>query len=101
MREHPEIREKLRGLAELLRTELTRHSLAYAPGSCGPNIPLILDDPESAVQVSGKLRERGFFVPAIRPPTVPAGSSRLRITVCAAHREEDIRSLVTHLRDVV
>ena len=65
------------------------------------DIPVILNDAERAMAISGTLRERGFFVPAIRPPTVPAGTSRLRITVCTAHREEDIRSLVTHLRDVV
>jgi 8-amino-7-oxononanoate synthase len=101
IRQHPEEREKLQELSELLRRELTQQSLEYAPGSCGPIVPVILNDPERAVTISGALRERGFFVPAIRPPTVPAGTSRLRITVCCAHRKEDIRSLVSHLRDVV
>lgn len=99
--QHPEERLKLQNLSDLLRSELTERSLEYAAGSCGPIIPVILDDPALAVAISEQLRDRGFFVPAIRPPTVPAGTSRLRITVCSAHREDDIRSLVTHLRDVV
>ncbi len=62
--------------------------------------PLIIGGDADALKVAAGLREPGFFVPAIRPPTVPEGSSRLRITLSAAHTPEQIRSLVAALRKV-
>jgi glycine C-acetyltransferase/8-amino-7-oxononanoate synthase len=58
--------------------------------SRSPIIPVIIGDENKAVEVSGKLYERGIFVPAIRFPTVPKGKARLRVTVTAGHREPDI-----------
>jgi 8-amino-7-oxononanoate synthase len=49
--------------------------------------------------VSARLRERGFYVPAIRPPTVPQGSARLRITLSAAHTTEQVDALVSALAE--
>ena len=46
-----------------------------------------------------KLRERGCWVTAIRPPTVPAGTARLRLTLSAAHQDEDIDALLEALYD--
>ncbi|MDX8391652.1 MAG: 8-amino-7-oxononanoate synthase [Mariprofundaceae bacterium] len=62
---------------------------------------LILGDDSVALQASEALLERGFFVAAIRPPTVPEGTARLRITLSAAHAEADIDSLVQALVGVV
>lgn len=62
--------------------------------------PLLLGDEAAALSASDKLRQAGFFVPAIRPPTVPRGTSRLRITLSAAHRPEDVESLVDALAGV-
>ncbi len=59
-----------------------------------PIQPLMLGSDAEALQVAAQLKERGFFVPAIRPPTVPEGQSRLRITLSAAHRSDDIRALL-------
>ncbi len=59
--------------------------------------PLILGSNESALQAASDLRETGFFVPAIRPPTVPEGSARLRITISAAHTHEQIDQLIARL----
>ncbi|MBD3672160.1 MAG: 8-amino-7-oxononanoate synthase [Planctomycetaceae bacterium] len=98
---HPEQRTRLRGLSDLLRSLFRRNEILFAAGSCGPIVPVILHDPGRAVTVSGELHDAGFFVPSIRPPTVPAGTSRLRITISSAHTEEDIRSLVSKLRDVL
>ena len=59
--------------------------------------PLVLGDAERALETSAALLARGFFVPAIRPPTVPAGTSRLRISLSAAHSDADIDGLLAAL----
>ncbi|KAK9811163.1 hypothetical protein WJX73_007652 [Symbiochloris irregularis] len=58
-----------------------------------PIIPLIIGCEERAMAASSALLLKGFHVPAIRPPTVPAGTSRLRISLSAAHSTEDVESL--------
>ena len=59
--------------------------------------PLILGSNESALQAADDLRETGFFVQAIRPPTVPENTARLRITISAAHTFEQIDQLIARL----
>ncbi|MDR2219535.1 MAG: 8-amino-7-oxononanoate synthase [Methylobacillus sp.] len=93
MRDEPERRMQLRRLAEILRTEL-RLKKWQLPPSATPIQPLIIGSGEDALRASEKLREQGILVPAIRPPTVPHGTARLRITLSAAHTEEDIRRLI-------
>ena len=66
-----------------------------------PIQPILLGDAEAAVRASNELLERGFFVAAIRPPTVPAGTSRLRVTLSAAHRDADVESLVAALAELL
>lgn len=56
--------------------------------------PIIIGSNDEALRVSERLREQGILVPAIRPPTVPKGSARLRISLSAAHNEEDVRRLL-------
>jgi 8-amino-7-oxononanoate synthase len=56
----------------------------------GPIIPLIVGDPRRAVEAAARLRTLGVHVQAVRPPTVPAGTARLRVTVTALHSEADI-----------
>lgn len=62
-----------------------------------PIQPLILGDPKQAMKVSATLFEQGFWVAAIRPPTVPVGTARLRITLSAAHAPQQIDALVDAL----
>lgn len=69
--------------------------------SVTPIQPLILGDPQRAVALSRFLFERGYMVTAIRPPTVPLGTSRLRITLSAAHTNEQIDGLITALGEGV
>ncbi len=59
--------------------------------------PLLVGGNQQAMDLSARLRERGCWVTAIRPPTVPPGSARLRITLTAAHRDEDIDGLLEAL----
>jgi len=59
--------------------------------------PLLIGDSENAVRISDKLFDAGFLITAIRPPTVPEGSARLRITLTAAHTEEQVDRLLETL----
>jgi 8-amino-7-oxononanoate synthase len=65
--------------------------------SATPIQPVILGDPAAALAASAALLERGILVSAIRPPTVPPGTSRLRITLSAAHDEADVDRLLDAL----
>ena len=86
-------RERVHGSGDRLRAGLSDLGYAIAP-SAGPIVPVILGDPGRAVGRSAALREAGFLVPAIRPPTVPEGTSRLRISVTAAHEDAEIEGLI-------
>jgi len=63
-----------------------------------PIQPLVVGGDSDALAMAARLRESGFFVPAIRPPTVPEGTARLRITLSAAHEREQISTLVNELK---
>jgi 8-amino-7-oxononanoate synthase len=62
--------------------------------------PLLVGDNTAAVALSAALWERGLWVPAIRPPTVPAGTARLRLSLSAAHTAADIDRLLAALREL-
>jgi 8-amino-7-oxononanoate synthase len=63
--------------------------------------PVIVGDAARAVALSAQLRRHGQLVPAIRPPTVPSGTSRLRVSLSAAHSREQVAALVAALRDAL
>jgi 8-amino-7-oxononanoate synthase len=65
----------------------------------GPITAVILGDEARALAVSAALRARGFWVPAIRPPTVPPGSARLRVTLSAEHGADDVAALADALAE--
>ncbi len=79
---------------------LRRHVERVAPGNPSPIVPVIIGDEAAAVAASRALLEAGIFVPAIRPPTVAPGTSRLRVALSAAHRDDDIDRLVAALEQV-
>jgi 8-amino-7-oxononanoate synthase len=62
-----------------------------------PIQPLLVGESSAALQLAERLRDRGVWVSAIRPPTVPVGTARLRITLSAAHREQDVDRLLDAL----
>jgi 8-amino-7-oxononanoate synthase len=90
-------REHLRRLIAGLRESLGGDALAP---SDTPIQPLILGGNSEALSASAALRERGILVPAIRPPTVPEGTARLRISLSAAHSVQDVLRLAAALREV-
>lgn len=94
----PGRREHLRLLCERFRGLLRGAGIERAASSVGPIVPVILSTPERAVEVATRLEESGFLVPAIRPPTVPEGTSRLRITLSSGHGFDDIEQLAAALR---
>ena len=86
---------------DILREDLSANRETFSPGTPSAIIPIIIGENEAALSAAARLQERGFLVPAIRFPTVPKGSARLRITLSAAHRPDDITSLKSALADIV
>lgn len=93
-------REHLQQLIQRLRQGCNDLNLELMPSS-SPIQPIILGRDERAVAVSRKLADRGFWITAIRPPTVPEGTARLRITLCAEHSLDDVERLLTALAEVI
>ena len=65
--------------------------------SNSPIQPVIVKDPQLAIDISTKMKINNIWLTAIRPPTVPKNTSRLRITITAAHTESDISKLIQTL----
>jgi 8-amino-7-oxononanoate synthase len=63
--------------------------------------PVVVGDAETALQLSDFLAQQGILVSAIRPPTVPAGTARLRITLTAAHSEQHVDQLIESLQSLL
>jgi 8-amino-7-oxononanoate synthase len=97
----PERRNRLRTNARLLRNGLGRAGIAALGASDAHVVPVLIGDTQLTVRIGAELRERGILVGAVRPPTVPEGTSRLRISVSAAHTPEHIERLVSGVGDVV
>lgn len=93
----PERRVQLLALSETLRQRLREIGLQVGPSAC-QIVPVIVGDAGAAVELSARLEERRLLVPAIRPPSVPPGTSRLRVSLTAAHTEEDVARLVEALK---
>ncbi len=79
--------DRLRGNVDLM-----------GPGHHSPIVPVVVGDEEAAMAASVALRERGLLVPAIRPPTVAPGTSRLRISLSAIHTAEQVVALLDGLQ---
>jgi 8-amino-7-oxononanoate synthase len=92
-------RSQLQEIIAVLRTglQLKRWRLAE---SATPIQPVIIGSNEAAVNASERLLEQGILVPAIRPPTVPNGTARLRISMSAAHTREDVVRLAEALNKI-
>ncbi|MGE8499056.1 MAG: 8-amino-7-oxononanoate synthase [Pseudomonas sp.] len=91
-------REHLNGLITQFRQGAEAIGL-HLMGSATPIQPILVGDSDRAMRLSQMLRERGLLVTAIRPPTVPAGSARLRVTLSAAHEREQVDTLLSALAE--
>jgi len=96
MQDEPWRRERVLDHVARFRREAARLGLRLLESGT-PIQPIVFGSEAAAVTASNALRARGLWVPAIRPPTVPAGSSRLRITFSAAHADADVDLLVEAL----
>jgi glycine C-acetyltransferase/8-amino-7-oxononanoate synthase len=85
----PERVEKLGANASTLRSALAGEGLAVGKGR-SQIVPVEVGDPERTMELCERILERGVFAQGIRPPTVPAGTSRLRFTVMSTHRREEL-----------
>jgi 8-amino-7-oxononanoate synthase len=89
-------------LTELPLTKARRFTtLAGLPEAQSPIVPVIIGDDSAALDASRALEDEGFLVTAIRPPTVPDGTARLRLTFCARHPDDAIERLAGSIRDRV
>ena len=93
------LRTHLRGLIVKLRSGLSDLPWQLMPSETAIQ-PLLIGDNQQALKLSEGLRERGIWVAAIRPPTVPQGTARLRITLSAAHTEADVDQLIVALHEL-
>jgi 8-amino-7-oxononanoate synthase len=91
-------REKLDELIRMFRAGARSRGLALLESGT-PIQPVMVGEPEAALRVSAALRERGFLAVAIRPPTVPPGTARLRITLSASHEPEQLTALLDALAE--
>lgn len=91
----------LRALLEEESAEfLQRGEISLSKGR-SPLLSLVAGAPEKALFLSSFLKERGIIVPAIRPPTVPPGTARLRLSLTLAHRSSDLRDVSRSLREAL
>jgi len=93
-------REKLQSLIQQFRQGAAQLGLALM-GSMTPIQPIVIGDDKQAVAIGEALEAKGFLLGVIRPPTVPEGSARLRITLSADHTEQDVTQLLDALEDVI
>ncbi len=92
--------ERLHAVASLARAEFRRRGFDLG-SAAGHILPVRLGTPERAAQVAARLFDAGIHAPAVRPPTVPAGTSRLRVNLSAAFVDEEVMRLADALEQIL
>ena len=100
VRDEPQRRIELLARAAQLRHSLASRGLPVSPDAVGQIIPIVIGEPAATMQWAAALRERGMFVPGIRPPTVPEGESLLRISLSYRHTPEMLDRLMAALVEI-
>lgn len=90
MRDEPARRHRLAELTALAHQAIADLNLQTVGGGLAPIIPVVVGDDEKVMRVSGSLQQQGWFVPAIRPPTVASGTARLRLSMSVSHTNEQV-----------
>jgi 8-amino-7-oxononanoate synthase len=93
-------RDKLNDNIQLFKTLAAGAGLTLLPSNTAIQ-PLIIGDSDKAMLISASLKKQGIWLSAIRPPTVPQGSARLRVTLSAMHQSDDIHFLVQKLEQLI
>ncbi len=93
MRDEPRRQERVRSLAREFRARLRDRRMTLPDGD-SPIIPIVVGEESTAIALANKLLEKNLLVGAVRPPTVPRGTSRLRVTLSCEHSQEEIDRLV-------
>lgn len=101
LRRAPELVHRLRERAEQLRCGLQAAGFRLLGETWSPVVPLVVGDNDATLAAALRLREAGVLVGALRPPTVPPGTARLRLSVSAAHSSEDVARIVDAVRRCV
>jgi len=96
VQEEPQRRQHVLDLSAQLCERLASCGL-IAPWPVCPIVPVLVGEAREAVRLSDHLEERGLLVPAIRPPSVPEGTARLRISLTAGHTADDVACLANEL----
>ena len=96
----PQRQARVRALARRVR-EAMLQLVVSVPAGDSPIVPVLVGDEKKALDVSARLAEKGLLVPAVRPPTVPRGSSRLRVTLSCEHTDDEVGRLVDALARVL
>lgn len=93
----PELRKRAADHADYFRTQANARALPIAEKATGPIVPILLGNAERALNIANTLQVAGFDVRAVRPPTVPEGTSRLRVVIHAVHTLETLDELVSQI----
>jgi 8-amino-7-oxononanoate synthase len=97
----PERRAELLARCAGFRAALAERDVPFSAGSCGPIVPIVLGDEQRVMRVAATLEARGFLAGAIRPPTVPHRTARLRISITAAHDDAMLSALARGIAESV
>jgi 8-amino-7-oxononanoate synthase len=100
MRDEPQRQRRVRALAIEVRRRLAEIGLQTVEGD-SPIVPVLIGGEVEALGAAKKLLDGGFLVVAIRPPTVPRGTSRLRITLSSEHSQEEVGGLLAVLGSIM
>jgi 8-amino-7-oxononanoate synthase len=97
----PSRRDRLLSISKSFREQLLQNGVDCLAGSVGPIVPIVLYEPQAAVQLADRLLSEGFLVGAIRPPTVARGTSRLRVTLHYGLPDDAIASLAKTIGELL
>lgn len=100
LQQEPTRRDRLWANRDRLFEGLTRLGLPLTP-TASPILPIIIGDEARALELAQALLDRGIYAPAVRPPTVPQGSSRIRLTVTADHTREHLDRVLHAFQDIL